>query len=189
MSHTAHIEAILFVASKPMRIASIAKIVQISAEEVHTILEQLHDAYEARGAGIALAQSGDMVQLVTAPACVELVSQFQEKELTGELTKAQLETLTVIAYQQPITRPELEDIRGVNSSVILRTLLLRGLIVESQSPQDIFPVYELSIDALRGLGITAVTDLPEYEALHKHPHLSGDVEHVVSGEEPSGELS
>lgn len=175
MPHTAHIESILFVASKPMRISTIAKAAQIDSADVAAAIETLQAQYTERSAGITIAQSGDMVQLVTAPACADLVAQFQEKELTGELTKAQLETLTVIAYQQPITRPELEDIRGVNSSVIIRTLLLRGLIIESQSPDDILPVYELSIDALRGLGITHVSELPEYETLHKHPHFD-DVE-------------
>ena len=172
MNTTTCIEAILFVASKPLRISALAKIAQLDIAEVQSALATLQSEYIQRESGIALAQSGDMVQLVSAPACAELVVHFQEKELTGELTKAQLETLTVIAYQQLITRPELEDIRGVNSAVIIRTLLLRGLIVESQSPDNILPVYELTIDALRGLGITSVTELPEYVTLHKHPHIS-----------------
>lgn len=172
MSPTAHIEAILFVASKPMTYTALAKATGLTMEEVTTAIHTLQSQYTDRAAGIQVVVSGAMVQLATAPACADAVAAFHTKELTGELTKPQLESLTVVAYQGPITRPELEEIRGVNSAVILRTLLLRGLIVESQSPDALLPVYTMSIDALRMLGVSSVEELPEYESLHAHPHIT-----------------
>lgn len=172
MNHTAILEAILFVAAKPMSLTALARATEMDLEAVTAAVEVLTHDYESRDAGIRIARTGDQIQLVTAPALASIVSGYQEKEYTGELTKAQLETLTVIAYQQPITRPEVEEIRGVNSAVILRTLLLRGLIHERSDDTALLPVFELTVDALRTLGITAVTELPEYESLHAHPHIT-----------------
>lgn len=174
MNSTAIIESILFVASKPLSIRSLVKAADMSIEEVTAAIAVLSEEYDAREAGIAIAQSGDTVQLVSAPAASSYVAAFREKDYSGELTKAQLETLTVIAYQQPITRPEIEEIRGVNCAVMLRTLLVRGLIEERSTEDAILPVYELTVDSLRSLGIRSVTELPEYETLHRHPHLSTD---------------
>jgi segregation and condensation protein B len=174
MNQTAIIEAILFVAAKPMSLTSLAKAAELDAESTLAALEVLSHQYEERESGLAIARTDSAVQLVTAPALADTVSHFQEKEYTGDLTKAQLETLTVIAYQQPITRPELEEIRGVNSAVILRTLLLRGLITERADDAALLPVYELTIDALRQLGIADVSELPEYDTLNAHPHITPD---------------
>lgn len=171
MNPTAIIESILFVASKPMTLKALTKASSLSSEEVTAAIDVLTHTYEEREAGITIAKTGETVQLVTTPAVSSYVAAFREKDYTGELTKAQLETLTVIAYQQPITRPEIEEIRGVNCSVILRTLQVRGLITERNSDDAILPVFELTVESLRALGISTVADLPEYETLSQHPHL------------------
>ena len=82
----------------------------------------------------------------------------------GELTRPQLETLTVIAYKSPITKSEIEQIRGINCTMILRNLLMRGLIIEEEGTLE--SVYTVSLETLSLLGITKVEDLPDYQKLH-----------------------
>lgn len=167
---TSLLESILFVASKPLDVKTLAKALDTTAEKIEESLMTLSDMYR-NDRGIHLVRTGDTVQLITNPAHTDTVSKFTKSELVGELTPAQLETLTVIAYRGPVSRPELEQIRGVNCAVILRTLLVRGLIEEHEDTEKMITVYELSIDALRFLGISSVADLPEYDTLHAHAHI------------------
>ena len=90
----------------------------------------------------------------------------------GELTRPSIETLTIIAYRGPITKPEIEQIRGVNCSLILRNLLMRGLVEESESVERLQPVYAISADFLRHLGLHAISDLPDYATLHGDEKIS-----------------
>jgi segregation and condensation protein B len=176
MSLIPKLEAILFVASKPLSIKIFVQSTGANAEEVIHTLDVLKEKFNHDESGIHLLQSDDMYQLVSNPALAENVEKFIQKEITSELTKAQLETLTVIAYRGPITRPEIEQIRGVNCAIIIRNLLIRGLIDEKFGVDDLVPSYALSIDALRVLGVDAVTDLPEYETLHAHEYLDRALE-------------
>ncbi len=170
MNILSQLEAILFVASRPLEIKKIAKALKSSTDEVDTAIDQLMQKYTGVS-GIHITMVGDSVQMTTNPEYADVVDQFVKSDTQGELTKAQLETLTVIAYRGPITRPELEEIRGVNCSVILRNLIVRGLISEHEQDDSVLPSYELSIDALRFLGISSVQELPEYDTLSAHPHL------------------
>ena len=131
----------------------------------------LRHKYSGKDSGVHFIETEESVQLVTNPVNRDVVEQFTKSELIGELTKAQLQTLTVIAYRGPVTRPELEQIRGVNCAVIVRNLLLRGLIVEEEHTASLGPTYEVSLDTLRFLGIGTVKDLPEYGSLHAHEHI------------------
>jgi len=177
----AKIESILFVASKPLGIKTIAKAVGVRIDDVVFCLDTLREKYHGDDSGIVLLQEGDMVQMGTNPMCADMVEQFVKNEASGELTKAQLETLTVVAYRGPVSRAELEQIRGVNCAIILRNLLMRGLITEEESDEHVLPVYRISIDTLRELGISSATDLPEYEQLRAHEHI----ERIVSERDPS----
>ncbi len=168
------VEAILFVASKPLTPAAIAKSLQVEVEAVRNALSQLADRCGDPDSGLALIDTGAEVQLTTRSEHTEIVERYTTQEIMGELTRAQLETLTVVAYQGPITRPELETIRGVNCSIILRNLLVRGLVEEDEATDKLTAAYRVSVDALRHLGIANVTDLPDYATLHQHPHLSGN---------------
>lgn len=171
MDITNILESILFVASKPLTVAKIAKSIQTDEGEIEHAIGLLQEKYSG-GSGIHIARSQDSVQMITNPTYVGYVEKYTKSEILGELTKPQLETLTVVAYRGPITRPELEEIRGVNCSIILRNLMIRGLIVELDQKDSVLPTYELSIDALRHLGITSVEELPDFEILHAHTNLS-----------------
>lgn len=165
------IESILFVASKPVTLVQIAKATGFSLEEVEASLEELKVRYNTDESGIHVLVSADTVQMATNAEHAEMIASFMKDEIPEELTKAQLETLTVIAYRGPITRPELELIRGVNCSVILRNLLIRGLVEEREGVQDILPTYLLSTEALRHLGVVSPEALPSYEALRHHEFI------------------
>jgi len=179
MSIISQIESILFVASKPLSIKQIAKAISTKEVDVVEALETLKMKYNQDGSGIRILFSDEVVQMSTAPENSEWVDLFIKDEVTGELTKAQLETLTVIAYRGPITRPELEQIRGVNCSLIIRNLLVRGLIEEKEEINKILPLYFVSMEALCHLGINSVEDLPDYETIHKHEYI----ENVLNNKE------
>lgn len=169
------IESILFVASKPLNAKQIAKATKKNETEVEETLKTLQMKYNGDESGIHILSVNNQYQMGTNPVNSEAVDLFMKDEVSGELTKAQLETLTVVAYRGPITRPELEQIRGVNCSVILRNLMMRGLVDESDNKEKILPVYSLTVEALRHLGINLVTELPDYDTLHTHEFIENSL--------------
>ncbi len=179
MSITSKIESILFVASKPLSVKQIAKAISAKEMDVMEALETLKMKYNQNESGIRILFSDEVVQMSTNPENSEWVDLFVKDEVSGELTKAQLETLTVIAYRGPITRPELEQIRGVNCALIIRNLLVRGLIEEKEEENKILPLYFVSLEALRHLGIDSVENLPDYETIHQHEYI----ENVLNNKE------
>ncbi len=170
------IESVLFVASKPLSYNTIAKALGISVDDTILAIDNLLARYNSEVSGIHILKIDDDVQMASNPKNTDVIDQFIRREITEELTKAQLETLTVIAYRGPITRPELEQIRGVNCSLILRNLLLRGLIEEREDEASVLSAYSLSFEALRHLGISTVNELPEFETLRTHTNLDSKIE-------------
>lgn len=166
------LESILFVASKPLAVKKMAKILNVTAPEVIAALEDLKSKYSLTESGITLLQSNDEWQLTSNPANKTVAEQFMKAEISGELTRPQLETLTVVSYCGPITKPELEQIRGVNCSLILRNLMMRGLVKEADGSTDLIPKYEVSLEYVRHLGLQSVADLPEYAELHNHDFVT-----------------
>ncbi len=177
------IESILFVAAKPLSSKEIAKAIGATEGSVADAVETLKLKYNREDSGIHMFEIDGDVKMGTNPANAEAVDGFIKNEAAGELTKAQLETLTVIAYRGPITRPELEQIRGVNCSLIIRNLLIRGLIEEREDEGKLMPVFVLSFDALRHLGITSPVELSEYETLRVHEHIAQVLEQKDASEE------
>jgi segregation and condensation protein B len=167
----AQLETILFVASKPIAIKKLIKILKLDRDLIGSALEEMKQKYIAENSGIILLNAGEDWQMVSNPLYQDLAEQFLKSEVSGELTRPQLETLTVISYCGPITKPELEQIRGVNCSLIVRNLLVRGLIKESESGVKLLPSYEVTVDYLRYLGLGSVTKLPDYETLHNHEYI------------------
>ncbi len=170
-SLSATVEAILFAAAKPIAVSALAKTLQVSVEDIRATIDELRARYHQKDSGIHLVDHDGKVQLVTNPDLQESVAAFVKQELEGELTRPQLETLTIIAYRGPVTKPEIEQIRGINCSLILRNLLLRGLIDERDDAERLQGVYTLSMDIVRHLGLHKVTELPEYKDLHAHEKI------------------
>lgn len=172
MDAESQLESILFVASKPLSEKKLAKVLKISAEETAAALKKLKERYNNPDSGINLIQNQSEWQLASNPKNRAATEQFVKSEISGELTRPQLETLTVLSYCGPLTKPELEQIRGVNSSLILRNLIMRGLIKEVAEPAALLPQYEVTMDYVRALGIISLDQLPDYQELHNHQYLN-----------------
>ncbi|MCX6779934.1 MAG: SMC-Scp complex subunit ScpB, partial [Candidatus Magasanikbacteria bacterium] len=139
MSINSQIETILFVASKPLSFKKIAKVLQVEENVVLESLKELVTKYNQAESGMVVLQNNDDYQMVSNPDNKAIAENFLKAEVSGELTRPQLETLTVISYCGPITRPELDQIRGVNCSLILRNLMMRGLIKENDDNASLLP--------------------------------------------------
>ncbi|MDA2921650.1 SMC-Scp complex subunit ScpB [Patescibacteria group bacterium AH-259-L07] len=163
------IESLLFIAHRPLEKKEMAALANESVEKIGEALESLINEYNSRGGGIKIIQNSNEYQMVTAPQNSEAVSKFLKTEITGELTPASLETLSIIAYRGPIIRDELEQIRGVNCSIILRNLLIKGLIIKADKDKQI---YNVSLDFIRQLGIVDIKELPDYDRLKRDIPLS-----------------
>ncbi len=161
------IEALLFISGEPMAINKIAEILEVSVEDVLANIENLKNDYLQNNRGLALIIFDNKAQLTTASEVSLVIEKLLQKTLKEELTSAALEALSIIAYKGPISRAELDNIRGVNSSYILRNLLIRGLIErEIDHHRANAFVYKISFEFLRKMGLQRIEDLPEYEKFH-----------------------
>ncbi len=165
------IESLLFVESKPLTVKKIAKATGKKAEDVQKAINTLQVEYAERAGGVTVVTEGDNVQLMTAPDQAEFVSTFVAQEQTGELTRPSLETLTIIAYRGPVPKTEIELIRGVNCSLILRNLLIRGLVDLDGETEAGTPIYRVTMDFLKFVGVNNVKELPEYAELNKNEYM------------------
>jgi len=165
------IESLLFISIKPLTSKNLIERTGAKKEEVEQAIEAIMQKYNQEGYGVRIQKIDDKVQMVTAPESAELVKEFMKDETTGELTPASLETLTVIAYRGPINKHELELIRGVNCSLILRNLLMRGLIEEKKNADELLTTYQVTFDFLKYLGINETSELPDFNLLNSNDHL------------------
>lgn len=156
----AKIESLLFVSTKPLTVKRLADVTEAKKDEVKKALDELLADYDSREGGLVILRNGEEVQMATGPDHADMVKEFLKDETFGELTRPSLEALTIVAYRGPITKAELEQIRGVNCSLILRNLMIRGL-VEMKDER-----YIVTFDFLRYLGLKSVSELPEYEKLN-----------------------
>lgn len=168
MNLDAHVEAVLFVSGGPVALRRLASVCGRSSEEVEVALRAL-EARLGEGSGLALLRHGQEVELVTHPDVAETVRRVVSLDEQAELSKASLEALSILAYRGPLTRPELEQIRGVQSSIILRNLMLRGLVETHEETRLGQPVYQVSMDFLKHLGLQSFDELPDFQTLHAHP--------------------
>lgn len=160
------LESILFVSGEPVSIERLSSVLEMSREEVERGLEILVKKYRSSESGLSLVLNGDEVQLATSAENSAYVDAFYKSAIQESLSKAALEVLSIIAYRGPIARTEIEAIRGVNCSVILRNLLMRELIDRKGNPDDARGyVYTVSFPFLKELGLEKISDLPDYEIL------------------------
>lgn len=158
------IEAVLFWRSEPLPVVKLAQAVARPEGEVRDALKALEEHLTNRG--VQLMWKDDEVMLGTSPAAGDLIARLTKEELSHDLGRAGLETLTTILYKNPITRSEIDYLRGVNSSFILRHLLVRGLVERITNPADARGyLYRPTFQLLQHLGLRRVEDLPEYGTL------------------------
>ncbi|MEX0652343.1 MAG: SMC-Scp complex subunit ScpB [Candidatus Paceibacterota bacterium] len=165
-SLSGEIEAILFFKNEPVKKSWLEGVVKRTPEDVRDALGELK--MSLLGRGIVLLELGDAVALRTAPEYSETLATLQKDELSKDIGKAGLETLSIILYQSPITRAEVDFIRGVNSTFIIRNLMVRGLIEKQANPKDARSfLYQPTFALLSFLGITGIEDLPEYGSVRE----------------------
>lgn len=163
LSLEAKIEALLFIAPTTASVSQIAEALKTTNKQIENGIQNLEKQLKARG--LRIQENKGRYQLTTAPELSTYVEEFLHLENTSKLSVAALEALAIIAYQQPITRPIVDSIRGVNSDGVIRTLLSKGLIEEtgrSDSPGR--PIlYSTAPEFLQYFGLASLKDLPPLE--------------------------
>jgi segregation and condensation protein B len=175
---TTTLESLLFAMAKPVPRSALKKALDVSDEVLDEAIADLKSRFNVERSGIQLIDHEGELQFVTNPASAEAVSAFLKLESDAELTRPSLETLTIIAYRGPITKPEIEQIRGVNCSLILRNLLIRGLVEEADDAARLQPTYTVSAKFLRHLGVHDLSELPSYEDLHGNERIGKLIEEL-----------
>jgi segregation and condensation protein B len=166
------IESILFVSGEPVKISRIAKITGAPKPEVENAIMLLQGECSANGRGMIIIKKEDEVQLATNPENASLVDELVKSEIQENLSKAALEVVSIVAYRGPISRMDVEAIRGVNCSFTLRSLLMRGLLERIDNPADNRSyLYKISFDFLKKLGIESIEKLPDFEKLSKDDRI------------------
>ena len=160
------IEAILFWRGEPMTRKKLSEILELGQNEINEGIEKLKENLVNRG--IVLVERENELTLGTNPEISVLIEKLQKEELNKELSKASLETLSILLYKNGTTRAEIDYIRGVNSSFILRALSVRGLVEKSVDPNDSRRfIYKPSLNLLSFLGIKSIEELPEFNDINK----------------------
>lgn len=157
------VESLLFVAGEPVTIVELAKALELPTDSVATALDELEAQYQSRG--VRLQRHGEHVQLVSAPESARAVARFLGVQASGRLSPAALEVLAIVAYRQPLTRAQIDSIRGVDSSGTLRALLARDLVEEAGRLETVGRpiVYATTPRFLQQFGLTSLSDLPPME--------------------------
>lgn len=163
MNLPAQIEAVLFFKGEAVSYAWLANTLERPEEEVRGAVNELEGSLEERG--LSIIYKDERLMLSTDPRVSGLIEKITKEDIAKELGKAGVETLSIILYRGPIAKAEIDYIRGVNSSSILRNLLIKGLVEKRPHPEGKkVTMYEASFDLLAFLGLERVTDLPEYES-------------------------
>lgn len=170
----AQIEALLAVSPRPLNIKKLAEITGAKKEDVRQAVSSLSDRLQGAGSGVTVVRVDDDVRLGSSPDTAKVVEAYVKDETTGELTRPQLETLTVIAYRGPISKAELEQIRGVNCTMIIRNLMMRGLVDEML--ENGIEQYRVSMEFMRFLGASSISELPDYETLRRDKRIEDILE-------------
>lgn len=164
MELAVRIEAILFYEGEPVKRADLVRLTGNSLEEVRTALEVLTASLSGRG--IRLILTDEDACLVTAPELSEMIETMRKEELKRDIGKAGAETLAIVLYRGPISRADIDYIRGVNSSFILRNLIMRGLVLRKENEKSARTfVYSASSELYAELGISRREELPDYESI------------------------
>jgi segregation and condensation protein B len=171
----ATLEALLFLSPDPVSTAALAEAIGIEEEEAVEGLAALVSAYEADGRGLVLRELAGGWQLSSHPAAEEAARRLLAKPRTPPLTAAQAETLAIVAYLQPVSRPEIARIRGVNAESAAQTLIERGMIEEAGRSQFGAVLYRTTDLFLRLFGLRSLNDLPDVTAWDPTPDVAATI--------------
>lgn len=174
------IESLLFISAKPLAINQLAGLLKADKKEIIKEADELLTDYKTREAGVQIIKNGLKYQMVSAPDNAKIIQQFLKDETTGELSRPSLEALTIIAYRGPVTKIDLDRIRGVNCALILRNLLLRGLIEGKFDKKRNETYYRVTFDFIRFIGLNDIKELPDYARLRQDETIDRMITDEVS---------
>ena len=159
----ANLEAVLFVAPVSVTLSQLASALDITEREVEKVLTQLGEDYQERG--LRIQRHAGRIQLTTAPEAGESVERFLGLEITTYLSQAALEALSIVAYEQPVTRPQVDSVRGVNSDGVMKSLLHKGLIQDiGRADGPGRPIlYATTPEFLQQFGLNSLEEMPPME--------------------------
>jgi segregation and condensation protein B len=169
------LEALLFLSSEPVEAEALADATGAELHEVVTALERLREHYEFERRGLVLRELAGGYTLSTHPDAEPAAQRLLAKPRTPPLTPAQSETLAIVAYLQPVSRPEIARIRGVNAESAVATLLDRGMVQESGRSQFGAVLYRTTELFLRLFGLRSLKELPDPSAFDPSPELEADL--------------
>jgi segregation and condensation protein B len=169
------VESLLFLSAEPVEAAVLADAAEVELHEVATALERLREYYEFERRGLVLRELGGGWVLSSHPDAEPAARRLLARPRTPPLTPAQAETLAIIAYLQPVSRPEIARIRGVNAESATTTLLERGVIEESGRSQFGAALYRTTDLFLRLFGLASIEELPEISAFDPSPELEEEL--------------
>jgi len=159
-------QSVLFYFGEPVSFKKLASIFNIEKKRVEETIPELKEMVEKTG--LSLIVHNEKIQMVTNPEASLIIETIRKDEVTKDLSKAALETLSIVLYRDNVSRADIDFIRGVNSSFILRNLLVRGLVVRRSHPTDARSfVYTASHDLLGYLSVSNPKDLPDFDRVQK----------------------
>jgi segregation and condensation protein B len=181
----ASLEAVLFVAPVSVNLSQLASALDISEREADKVLSQLEEDYQDRG--LRIQRHAGRIQLTTAPDASESIERFLGLEVATYLSQAALEALSIVAYQQPVTRPHVDSIRGVNSDGVMKSLLHKGLIQDiGRADGPGRPIlYSTTPEFLQQFGLNSLEELPD---LDTGEELPADKAEIVEQDESTQNL-
>ena len=188
VSQMAMVEAVLFMSGKDVTIAHMAGLLDVEEADIKEVVSQIQEKYEKNvDGGLSILVRDDAVQMVTHPAVTKVIEKMTKKELEGPLTPVAMEVLAIIAYRGPISKVDIEAVRGVNCSFTLRNLLRRGLIERvSLDDSKRLQYYQTTIDLLRVLGVSSIEELPEFMELSTDKRVDAILYNDAGKEEMEG---
>lgn len=176
------IESILLVAEKPVSVKELSSCCGAMVSDVQKALAELMKEYESRG--IKIIKKGNYYSLVTDPDNTTAVAKFLNEELRHDLSEAAIETLSIITYKQPVTRMDIEEVRGVSADHLIRNLMIRGLIQEvgrKEAPGR--PIlYGTTMEFLQYFGLSSEDEIPEFQ-VPENAELFKEVDNITVKEE------
>jgi len=165
------IEAILFWKGESMSRKKLSEVLEVEEMEINEAVEKLKENLKNRG--VVLLEKENEIMLGTAPELSSLIEDLQKEELNKDLSKASLETLSIILYKNGVSRAEIDYIRGVNSSFTLRALSIRGLVEKTTDVKDSRKyIYKPSFELLSFMGVKSVEELPDYSEVSNSVNIA-----------------
>ncbi len=166
LSLSSRCEAILFASARAWQRRKLAEACEALTDDIDLALKELSLGLDEAGSALQLVEHGQEIELVTRGEYASLLRHVFTQDAAGELSRPSLETLAILAYRGPLTRPELEQIRGVQCAMILRNLSLRGLVEIGTEERLGQATYQVTLDFLKHFGLPSLDQLPDYGSLH-----------------------